>query len=156
MSVNVRAVFLFLQIVAGVILASNWGTVYAETPCASVHFVAANVSFCLEVADTYASRETGLQSRNSLSSRGGMIFIFPENEPRVFWMKETLIELDILFLDDAGEVQSLVTRVQPGPVKLYASAKYVIELPGGEGEAMGLWPGDKVQFPESVTRPVFK
>lgn len=85
-----------------------------------------------------------------------MIFIFPENEPRVFWMKETLIELDILFLDDAGEVQSLVTRVQPGPVKLYASAKYVIELPGGEGEAMGLWPGDKVQFPESVTRPVFK
>lgn len=151
-----RAVF--LKIVAGIILASNWGilTAHAETPCASVHFVAAKESFCLEVADTYASRESGLQNRDSLAKRGGMIFIFPGNEPRVFWMKETLIELDILFLDDVGVVQSLVTRVQPGPVKLYASAKYVIELPGGEGEVMGLWPGDKVQLPERVTRPVFK
>lgn len=128
---------------------SNWAilSAHAEGSCAPVHFVAAKESFCLEVADTKASRETGLQGRGRLPKQGGMLFIFPEDESRVFWMKETLIELDIIFLDEAGVVQSFVTRVPPGPIKLYAPAKYVIELAGGEGEAMGLWPGDKVLLP---------
>lgn len=156
MSVTVSAVF--MRAVVGFILVSN-GTIFpahAEGSCTPVRFVAAKESFCLEVADTYASRETGLQSRDRLPNRGGMIFIFPEHEPRIFWMKDTFIELDILFLDGAGVVQSFVARVPPGPIKLYAPARYVIELPGGESEAMGLWPGDKVLLPEILTRSVFK
>lgn len=143
----------FIQMAGGVVLAANLVVfpVCAEEPCVPVRFVAAKESFCLEVADTFASRETGLQNRTSLPSRGGMIFVFPENEPRVFWMKDTLIELDIFFLDGAGVVRSFVTRVPPGPIKLYAPARYVIELPGGMGEALGLWPGDKVLLPKKIT-----
>lgn len=122
--------------------------VRAEEPCVPVRFAAAKESFCLEVADTFARREIGLQNRDHLPSRGGMIFVFPKNAPRVFWMKDTLIELDIIFLDSAGVVLSFVTRVPPGPIKLYARARYVIELPGGTGEALGLWPGDKVLLPK--------
>lgn len=138
-------------------MASNLAAlpVYAEDSCVPVHFSAAKESFCLEVADTFASRETGLQNRGSLPGRGGMIFVFPKNEPRVFWMKDTLIELDIFFLDGTGVVQSFVTRVPPGPIKLYAPARFVIELPGGAGEALGLWPGDKVLLPKRLMRPVF-
>lgn len=125
--------------------------VCAEEPCVPVTFSATNEIFCLEVADTFASREIGLQNRNSLSRRGGMIFVFPENAPRIFWMKDTHIELDILFLDGTGVVRSLVTRVPPGPIKLYAPARYVIELPGGTSEALGLWPDDKVMLPKEIT-----
>jgi len=121
--------------------------VYAEKPCLPVSFLPqSNEVFCLEVADTYASRETGLKNRLSLPKSGGMIFVFPENAPRVFWMKNTMMELDFLFLDDDGIVQNLVTHVQPGAIKIYGSARYVIELPGGVGEALGLWPGDKIML----------
>lgn len=121
--------------------------VQAENPCLPVSFFPQSKEvFCLEVADTYASRDTGLQNRRSLPEKGGMIFVFPENVPRVFWMKNTLLELDFLFLNDDGVVLSMVTHVQPGAIKIYGSARYVIELPGGAGEALGLWPGDKVSF----------
>ncbi|MDP2785170.1 MAG: DUF192 domain-containing protein [Sulfurimicrobium sp.] len=156
MAVKVSAVFMW--VVVGVFLMSGLAIfpVHAKDSCVPVHFVAAKESFCLEVADTFASREAGLQNRDSIPSRGGMIFVFPENAPRVFWMKDTLLELDILFLDGAGVVRGLVTRVPPGPIKLYAPARYVIELPGGTGEALGLWPGDKVLLPKRLTRSIFK
>lgn len=156
--VDVKVCAGFVRMVAGVFLVLGWVHASADTEdaCVPVRFELAKEPFCLEVADTYASRETGLQNRNNLSKRGGMIFIFPENEPVLFWMKDTLIELDIIFLDSAGVIQSMVTRVPPSPIKIYGSARYVIELSGGEGEAMGIWPGDKVSLPERLTRPVFK
>jgi len=154
---GVKTSAVFVRGWVGVFLASALAIfpAHAEEPCVPVHFAAAKESFCLEVADTFASRETGLQNRTGLPSRGGMIFVFPGNEPRIFWMKDTFIELDIFFLDGAGVVQSFVTRVPPGPIKLYAPARYVIELPGGAGEALGLWPGDKVLLPKRLMRPVF-
>lgn len=127
--------------------------VRAEKPCLPVSFSQTSEAFCLEVADTYASRETGLQNRLSLPKRGGMIFVFPENAPRVFWMQNTMMELDFLFLDDDGIVQNLVTHVQPSAIKIYGSARYVIELPGGAGESLGLWPGDKVLFAKESLQP---
>ncbi|MFA7160875.1 MAG: DUF192 domain-containing protein [Kiritimatiellia bacterium] len=127
--------------------------VQAEQPCLSVSFTQTNDVFCLEVADTYASRETGLKNRSNLPNQGGIIFVFPENAPRVFWMKDTLLELDFLFLDDNGVVQNMVTHVQPGAIKIYGIAQYVIELPGGVGEDMGLWPGDKVLFSREKLHP---
>ncbi|OIP12583.1 MAG: hypothetical protein AUK53_07415 [Betaproteobacteria bacterium CG2_30_59_46] len=130
--------------------------VYAENSCVSVRFAAGQEPFCLEVADTFTRRETGLQNRSSIPNRGGMIFVFPENAQRVFWMKDTLVDLDIFFLDGAGVVRSFVTRVPPGSIKLYATAQYVIELPGGAGETLGLWPGDKVLLPKKITGAILK
>ena len=128
--------------------------VRAEKHCLPVSFFPQTSEvFCLEVADTYASRETGLQNRLSLPKNGGMIFVFPENAPRVFWMQNTMMELDFLFLDDDGIVQNLVTHVQPGAIKIYGPARYVIELPGGVGETLGLWPGDKVLFAKENLQP---
>lgn len=112
----------------------------------SVKFGVDKETYCLEVADTDQAREVGLQERESLPKRGGMVFIFQDDAPRVFWMKKTLMTLDIIFLDDEGVVRSLASRVSPSKIKLYSSARYVIELAGGTVEKLNLWPGDKVLF----------
>lgn len=104
--------------------------------------------YCLEVADTYQAREMGLQRRKSLPEHGGMVFMFSDDAPRVFWMKDTLMTLDIVFLDNDGVVRSMASRVSPGKIKLFSSARFVVELPGGTAEKLDLWPGDKVIFPQ--------
>ena len=104
-------------------------------------------TYCLEVADTEQARQTGLQGRRSLSELGGMLFVFPENAPRVMWMKDTLMTLDMLFIDDEGIVLSMASRVPPSSIKLYSNARYVIELAAGTVEMLDLWPGDKVSLP---------
>ena len=120
--------------------------VSAKAGCMSVKFGVDKETYCLEVADTDQAREVGLQERESLPKRGGMVFIFQDDAPRVFWMKKTLMTLDIIFLDDEGVVRSLASRVSPSKIKLYSSARYVIELAGGTVEKLNLWPGDKVLF----------
>jgi len=118
----------------------------AKAGCMDVKLGVARETYCLEVADTNQTREAGLQGRKSLPKLGGMLFIFPDDAQRVFWMKKTLMTLDIVFLDNDGIVRSLASRVSPGKIKLYSSARYVIELAGGTAEKLDLWPGDRVLF----------
>lgn len=122
--------------------------VLAQADCVNVEIGAAKEIYCLEVADTDQTRMTGLQGRRSLPKLGGMLFVFPDDAPRVFWMKNTLMTLDIIFLDDEGVVRSLASRVPPSKINLFSSARYVIELAGGTAEKLDLWPGDKVLLPQ--------
>ena len=118
--------------------------VLAKADCMNVVLGAVGKIYCLEVADTEQTRKTGLQGRRSLSEDGGMLFVFSDDAPRVMWMKDTVITLDILFLDNDGAVRSMASRVSPSKIKLYSSARYVIELAGGTVEKLDLWPGDRV------------
>lgn len=120
----------------------------AQAGCINAELGAAREVYCLEMADDHRARELGLQGRKSLPKRGGMLFVFPDDAPRVFWMKNTLMTLDIIFIDDQGVIRSLASRVSPGKIKLFASARYVIELAGGTAEKLDLWPGDKVLLPQ--------
>lgn len=119
----------------------------AKADCVNVKLGISGEVFCLELADTEQSQKTGLQGRRSLSKFGGMLFVFPEDAPRVMWMKNTRITLDIIFIDNKGTVVSLASRVSPGRIRLCSSARYVIELAGGTVERLDLWPGDKVLLP---------
>jgi len=103
-------------------------------------FVAAKIgvqTFNLEVSDTPESREMGLMHRETMQYDEGMLFVFDQPGRHRFWMKNTLIPLDILWLDDNKSVIHFET-VSPcyedpcppvGPTT--ATAKYVIELPAG-------------------------
>lgn len=122
--------------------------VLAEANCVNVELGVAKKIYCLEVVDTDQARKTGLQGRRSLPRFGGMLFVFPDDAPRIIWMKNTLITLDIIFLDDEGAVRSMASRVSPSKIKLFSSARYVIELAGGSAEKLDLWPGDKVLLPQ--------
>jgi uncharacterized membrane protein (UPF0127 family) len=102
----------------------------------------------VEVARTPAARERGLMNRQQLDPDAGMLFVFDESAPHGFWMKNTLIPLDLLFLGEDGRVAAVVERrplsleVTDGEVE----SRYVLEVNGGWARAHGVRPGDRVRF----------
>jgi uncharacterized membrane protein (UPF0127 family) len=93
-------------------------------------------------------------NRRQLAPEAGMLFLFSENEPRAFWMKNTLIPLDMLFIDDGGRVVGLVERAEPlttSPRDPGVASRYVLEVNGGWSARHGVRPGDRVVF-ENVPR----
>ena len=87
--------------------------------------------------------------RELLEENSGMIFIFDEEQPRSFWMKNTKISLDIIFIDKNNKITSIQTA-QPckkDPYKTYdAKAKYVIELNAGTTKKISLQEGDEIKI----------
>jgi uncharacterized membrane protein (UPF0127 family) len=104
--------------------------------------------FSVEIADTVAAREHGLMDRTSMPADHGMLFLFPDAEPRTFWMKDTLIPLDILFFDNAHRLVTIRADVPPckaDPCPTYASgkpARYVLELNAGTAARIDARKGD--------------
>lgn len=90
--------------------------------------------FKLEIADSKEEIRQGLMYRKEMAENAGMLFIFPDFQPRTFWMKNTYLELDMIFLDEKGKVVSVIHNAAPlttTPRKSLESAKYVVELLGG-------------------------
>jgi uncharacterized membrane protein (UPF0127 family) len=107
-----------------------------------------NNEISAEVAASSLKQEKGLMGRTSLPENGGMLFVFPESIPRTFWMKDTLISLDIIYFDETLKVVNLhkATKVNQ-TVEIYPSilpAKYVLEMAGGWSELNGLQIGDSL------------
>lgn len=103
--------------------------------------------FLLEVAEDDRSRHIGLMGRTELSHSEGMLFVYPDERIRAFWMKDTLIPLSLAFVDAAGVIIS-VHDMRPGsrdPVVSERPAGYVIELALGEFSEAGVVPGDSIQ-----------
>ena len=103
----------------------------------------------LEIADDHPERQLGLMYRKELPSNKGMLFIFPEEEPRSFWMKNTFIELDIAFLNSNYEIVSIVERAPPLTEKHRESsvpARYVLEVLGGNLRQWGIGVGSKLEI----------
>ena len=104
----------------------------------------------LRVADTNATREYGLMCVRSLPARSGMIFVFKGGDNvKAFWMKNTLISLDMVFVLKNGHVNNVeanvpATTVGTPPERLdnyYGTGAYVIELNAGEAARAGIKPG---------------
>jgi len=106
-------------------------------------------NFNLEVARTAADQDKGLMDRDSLPDDHGMIFIFPDDEIRSFWMKNVHFPLDILFLDSAGRVVSF-HQMRPYDENNTSSdypARYAIELNKGIADQLGVKVGDELPLP---------
>lgn len=106
--------------------------------------------FKVEVAASAPTRATGLMNRKSLAAGKGMIFIFPQPKDVMMWMKDTLIPLDMLFIDADGKVFNIAENAKPMDETIIPSrglAAYVLELAGGEARRLHLAPGDKVTGP---------
>lgn len=109
--------------------------------------------FTVEIAETPETWERGLMERASLDQNAGMLFIFPDVAPRAFWMMNTLIPLDMLFIDVHRRVINIQENALPCAAPRLcptynstAPAKYVLEIPGGRARALGLQAGDQVHF----------
>ena len=110
--------------------------------------------FVLEIAITPAERALGLMHRDSLAESAGMLFVFSAERTLNFWMKNTLIPLDILYMDSDGLVVDIQTmHPQPGvpdsELKHYPSAapaQYALEINAGLAESRGFEVGDQALF----------
>jgi uncharacterized membrane protein (UPF0127 family) len=104
--------------------------------------------FSTELATDDASRAQGLMMRKSLAADHGMLFVFPDTQPRWFWMKNTLVPLDILYFDADRKLVSMQLDVPPcqaDPCPSYPSdapARYVLELSAGTARRIGVEAGD--------------
>ena len=108
----------------------------------------------VELARTDAERARGLMNRASLPPDAGMLFLFPESDDHSFWMKNTFIPLDMIFIDEGGGIVGLVEQATPGSLTLRsigAPSRYVLEVNGGWAAARGVRAGDRVRF-ENVQR----
>jgi len=108
--------------------------------------------FELEIAATERARNTGLMRRDSMPGDHGMIFIFSEPDTHSFWMKNTRIPLDIVFIDAGGTIRS-IQQMQPYSLKSTSPPgpiKYAIELNEGAAAKAGAKVGDKVTIPDSA------
>jgi uncharacterized membrane protein (UPF0127 family) len=108
----------------------------------------------VEVARTDAERARGLMFRRSLAPDAGMIFLFEESVEHGFWMQNTLIPLDMIFIDDGGRIVGIVERAAPLTTTLRTvgvPSRYVLEVNGGWSASHGVARGDRVRF-ENVPR----
>ena len=102
-----------------------------------------------EVVADPVSRERGLMFRRNLAPEKGMLFVFPHEGIHTFWMKNTLIPLDMIFIDKSKRVVGIVHRAKPldeTPVGPNKPSMYVVEVPGGTAEQKGIVPGARVLF----------
>ena len=108
------------------------------------------VTFRVEVADTKASRARGLMHREHLAAQSGMLFLYPAPQSVSFWMRNTLIPLDMLFIDQAGLVSMIYHRAEPHDEKLIYGGNEVLsvlEINGGMATELGITVGSEVQSP---------
>ncbi|NLF16960.1 MAG: DUF192 domain-containing protein [Lentisphaerae bacterium] len=136
------------------------GAARTERPPQTVTLLCAGQVFELELALTPETRERGLMDRPELPPDRGMLFVFTDLEPRRFWMKNTRVDLDILYLDDDGRLVSTATMRREPPraateseddyhdrLPFYPSAgpaRFAVELVAGSLALLDLQPGDRL------------
>lgn len=103
----------------------------------------------LEVANTPKAIEQGLMNRQYIAPNTGMLFWFEKEEPRSFWMRNTLVPLDMIFITSTGRITNIHHAVPPNNDTLRSSAEpvqYVVELPGGTAAKHQLTAGDRFSW----------
>lgn len=105
--------------------------------------------FRVEVADTPKAQARGLMFRTELGDNEGMIFPYATPQPLGFWMKNTPLSLDIIFIGADGRVLNIAANTVPYSLDTVRSdgfASAVLELRAGRAKALGIVPGDKVTY----------
>jgi hypothetical protein len=108
------------------------------------------VPFTVEIMRTPEEQARGLMFRTDLAPRAGMLFVYASPRPASFWMKNTMISLDMVFIDDAGVVLNIAERTVPyslAPRSSDGPVRAVLEIVGGTAEALGLGPGSIAVHP---------
>jgi uncharacterized membrane protein (UPF0127 family) len=105
--------------------------------------------FEIEIADNEYEIQTGMMYRKSLASNRGMLFVFPDEQMRYFYMKNTEISLDIIYLDKDRRIVSFQKNAKPldeTSLPSEAPAQYVFEIAGGRADELGMEVGDRIQY----------
>lgn len=150
-----------LTLVMPLARAQDAANAYAITPMATSWVELHGHRYAIEIAQTNAQRERGLMFREHLAENRGMLFIHDVEEPLAYWMKNTLIALDIFYFDAHRRLVSVSKRTPPctlgddcPPYRSDGSALYVLELNAGEADRLHVKKGDRLTFaPDIPTAP---
>jgi uncharacterized membrane protein (UPF0127 family) len=112
---------------------------------------------CLDIAATTGQREKGLMfvKAGELAPDQGMIFVFDQEQENAFWMKNTYIPLDMIFIDSGFKVVGIVENAEPLTLdqrKVDAKSKYVVEVLGGKSSEWGLNVGTKLKLESEIRK----
>jgi uncharacterized membrane protein (UPF0127 family) len=139
------ALVLLLLGVSGACSADNRGV---------FHTAKGDFAFNLEVADTAGERERGLMFRTNLAPDAGMLFDFHHEQQATFWMQNTLIPLDMIFIAADGTVKTIHVNARPMDTTTIPSrvpVRFVVEIAGGRSREIGLEVGDRFEHPRVGT-----
>jgi len=140
---------LLLGLAAGLVLAGAAGAT-CRPDVAEIRGDWGSARFTVEIADDAAERADGLMHRESLGTFSGMLFVYPSPRRVGFWMKNTLIPLDMIFLDPRGAVLRIHENAEPGSLATIdggPGVQAVLEINGGMAARLGLAPGDELRHP---------
>ena len=121
-------------------------------PGASIEIIPQNqkhIQVSVEVADTPESQEQGLMYRKSLPENAGMLFLMPHEQVQVFWMKNTIVPLDIIFIYSDWKIAGYAENTKPYSeenISIDKPTKYVLEVNAGFCKRHGIQPGDKIIY----------
>lgn len=104
--------------------------------------------FNVEIADEPSERAVGLMHRTDIAADGGMLFVFPSAREVTFWMKDTPLSLDLVFIGADGRVRAIARGAKPfseDRIVSPAPVKAVLEVLGGTTERLSIKPGDRVE-----------
>jgi len=118
-------------------------------PAAVIQTTHGPVRVALEVAATPEAQRQGLMYRTSLPDDHGMLFLFPADADHEFWMKNTLIPLDMLFITADGRIAGIrenTTPLSTVPLGIGRPSRHVLEVPGGYAARRGIAAGNRVEL----------
>lgn len=153
MKKKVLTLLLLLAAAVALLVAAGCGKEEAAAGMDTV--ILGGEKFRFELALSPEEYMRGLAGRTAIDDNGGMLFVFPAEGPVVFWMKDCLIPLDLIYLDDSGTIVGIFEMEAPAPgtpdaeLPHYPSpspARFAIELRGGRAAELGLAVGQKVEL----------
>jgi uncharacterized membrane protein (UPF0127 family) len=138
-----------LLVVIGLLLGLGGAPHAARADSLVIHAGGSAYKFAVELAVTPDQREQGLMFRQSMAANAGMLFIYPQPQPVEFWMKNTLIPLDMLFIRQDGTIARIAAEAVPGdetPIPSGEPVRAVLEINGGVAATLGIKAGDRVEY----------
>lgn len=121
-------------------------------PLSTIKLKLGNSDYNLEIAQTIIQKSKGLSNRNNLCPNCGMIFVFNQDAIQPFWMKNTFIPLDMIWINSNGQITDIITATGINSTKILQNtkpAKYVIELNAHDTQKLNLKIGDIIDIPNS-------
>ncbi|WP_459850957.1 DUF192 domain-containing protein [Dongia sp. agr-C8] len=144
-----------VRFLLGLVAALVFGATVAIAEPLVIHAGGSAYKFEVEIVTTPETRSQGLMYRKAMAANAGMLFIYPGEQPVSFWMKNTLIPLDMLFLKADGSIAHIAHNAVPldeTPIDSGAAVKAVLEVNGGTAAALGIKEGDRVDYPDRPSR----
>ena len=138
-----------LFLVISIIYTTSYATASCENNKLTIFNAISKHEFYVEIADDPTKRANGLMFKKSLSDFDGMVFLYDKPSRLVFWMKNTLIPLDIIFFDERGIIKKIYVDATPlSQKKIFGGSDLIgaLEINGNLTSKLGFSEGDSIQF----------